>query len=147
MHINERVIIYQYHQDTGHQPELTLSRGDHTIPSEVPSVNTFHKQTGGTLSLLSLHSWLVLANIISIPISLSGKNSPNLRNKRVARLSVLAVFLSPTVTVETRQGLQGQDNGHGGSDPSYFSSCWHLTVIFAIYIINVCDSPVRAGYD
>ena len=98
--------------------------------------------------------------MISIPIRLGGKNSPNLRNKRVAPLS------DPTVAPQffcwlARQhncGLEMQrvwgghcegagrdkDKGNFYSNPSYFSSGWHLTVIFAIYI-NVCDIPVRAG--
>ena len=39
---------------------------------------------------------------------------------------------------------EGKDKGDFYSNPSYFSSGRHLTVIFAIYI-NVCDIPVRAG--
>ena len=100
MHNNERVIIYQYHEDSGHHPRASTNTPsflwavgvceDHSeCEVRVPSL----VQLILFLNRLEAAHGLVLVRLISIPIRLSGKNSPNLRNKGVAPVSVLAVFL------------------------------------------------------
>ena len=66
MHNNERVIIYQYHEDSGHHPRASTNTPSflwavgvcevHSVRLESPpgSVNTFSKQAGGS-------AWLSLS--------------------------------------------------------------------------------------
>ena len=119
--ITRTVDITPGHQQTHHPLSGLWVRWGPQCEVRVPSL----VQLILFLNRLEAAHGLVLVQLISIPIRLSGKNSPNLRNKRAAPVSVLAVFFC-CFTVANWDCKECGDNGDFHSDPSYFSSSWQF---------------------